>query len=164
MASTYTPIATTTLGSAASSVTFNSISGTYTDLVLVCNFGADSASRLAYVRFNNDSATNYSNTYVAGTGSAASSARNGNMTLIYLDGTSYLQTTLTGNAIMNIQNYSNTTTYKTAIHRYNDAAGEALASADLWRSTSAITRVDVLISAGNFLAGSTFTLYGIKAA
>jgi hypothetical protein len=34
MASTYTPIATTTLGSAAASYTFSSISGTYTDLVL----------------------------------------------------------------------------------------------------------------------------------
>jgi hypothetical protein len=34
--STYTPIATTTLGSAQADVTFNSFSG-YTDLVLVAN-------------------------------------------------------------------------------------------------------------------------------
>ena len=35
MAITYEPIATNTLGSAAASVTFSSISGTYTDLVVV---------------------------------------------------------------------------------------------------------------------------------
>ena len=35
MAITYEPIATTTLGSAAASVTFSSISGSYTDLVLI---------------------------------------------------------------------------------------------------------------------------------
>jgi hypothetical protein len=35
MAKTYEPIATTTLGTAAATVTFSSISGTYTDLVLV---------------------------------------------------------------------------------------------------------------------------------
>ena len=33
--STYTPIATTTLGSAQADVTFSSISGSYTDLVLI---------------------------------------------------------------------------------------------------------------------------------
>lgn len=167
--STYTPIATTTLGSAQASVSFSSISSSYTDLVLVCNFGADSASRLAYVRFNNDSGANYSNTYVTGNGSSATSARNGNTNQLYLDGASYLSTSLTGNAICQIQNYANTTTYKTMLTRYNDAGGESLASAGLWRgstgsATQAINRVDVLISAGNFLSGSTFTLYGILAA
>ena len=34
-AATYEPIATTTLGSAASTITFSSISGSYTDLILV---------------------------------------------------------------------------------------------------------------------------------
>jgi hypothetical protein len=34
MAITYSPIATTTLGTAAASVTFSTISGAYTDLVL----------------------------------------------------------------------------------------------------------------------------------
>jgi hypothetical protein len=38
MASTYEPIATTTLGTATASVTFSSISGAYTDLVLVCRY------------------------------------------------------------------------------------------------------------------------------
>jgi hypothetical protein len=37
MTSTYEKIATNTLGSAASSVTFTSISGAYTDLVLISN-------------------------------------------------------------------------------------------------------------------------------
>ena len=35
--STYTPLATNTLSSSSASITFSSISGSYTDLVLVMN-------------------------------------------------------------------------------------------------------------------------------
>jgi hypothetical protein len=75
-------------------------------------------------------------------------------------------TNIYSNAIINIQNYSNTTTYKTALLRSNLATGTypgVDAFVGLWRSTSAITSITILPASNNLLSGSTFTLYGIKA-
>ena len=54
MTATYEKIATTTLGSAQATVTFSSISGAYTDLVAICNFGGASAAEDFTIRFNGD--------------------------------------------------------------------------------------------------------------
>ena len=164
MATTYTPIATTTLGSAVNSVTFSSIPSTYTDLVLVIQYQS-SANCVANITFNNDTATNYSTTYLSGSGTAAASTRGSNETSI---GTVWSGANFNGKLgqiIVQVQNYSNTTTYKTALNRTSSAGGEATATVGLWRSTSAINRIDVTGTvAANFSIGSTFTLYGIKAA
>ena len=61
---TYTPIASTTLGSAAASYTFSSIPNTYTDLVLIASM-ADSnsgADQRMLVQVNGDTGTKYSTT------------------------------------------------------------------------------------------------------
>ena len=63
-----------------------------------------------------------------------------------------------------IMNYSNTTTYKTALSRSNNANTGTDAIVGLWRSTAAINSIVVLISGNQFATGSTFTLYGIKSA
>ena len=162
--STYTPIATTTLGSAAASYTFSSIPSTYTDLVLIMNYGVDSANRLAAIRFNGDTSTNYSNTQIYGNGSSAGSQRTSSVAQIYITSSDYVPQTLTANTILHINNYSNATTYKTSLNRYNSAGNETAAVVGLWRSTSAINSITILATAGNFLTGSTFTLYGIAAA
>ena len=157
---TYTPIATNTLTSTASTVTFSSIPSTYTDLVLVTSVLDSSGFYL--LRYNSDSGTNYSRIYLNGTGSAALSSFSANDTSHYgLAGGSTYQPTIT-----NIMNYSNTSVFKTSIQRANDSANVVQTSAFLWRSTSAISSVNILSSGGGstFLAGSTFTLYGIKAA
>lgn len=165
MAITYEPITSTTLGSNTGTVTFNSISGSYTDLVLVINSGATLAVDVL-MRFNNDSTSLYSYTILYGNGTSAASDRRSTTTQIYLNWGSSLPTSISDNMIVSIQNYSNTTTNKTALVRHNNAAGSADAIVGLWRSTSAITRIDLINagSSGVFLAGSTFTLYGIKAA
>jgi hypothetical protein len=54
MAKTYEPIATTTLSSAQSSVTFSSISGSYTDLVLVSNVSGSGGNANLRVTLNSD--------------------------------------------------------------------------------------------------------------
>lgn len=166
MPSTYTPIATTTLGSAQATVTFSGIAGTYTDLVVVANVGCSSASQRAGWQVNSDTGSNYSRTIMVGTGSATSSDREANASAAWgiFDATGGIPTTLTGNFITQFQNYSNTTTNKTALTRYNTASSGTGASVQLWRSTSAITSITFLTSNGNWLANSTFTLYGIKAA
>ena len=160
MPTTYTPIATQTLGSAASSVTFSSISGTYTDLRIIY---ATTASGDAgnYLRFNSDTGSNYSRTGLYGNGSSAGSNRDTNATGIY--GPFTMSSAITSNTI-DIMNYSNTTTNKTCLVRAGAANNSTLASVGLWRSTAAITSVSITCDGANFTSGSTFTLYGIKAA
>ena len=169
MAVTYDPIATTTLGSNAQTITFSSIPQTYTDLVLVFSSAITAGAADVWIRFNSDSGTNYSSTALFGNGSSAGSARYTNTRFIYLN--YYGQPTATlGQSvyITNIMNYSNTTTYKTVLDRASDAAsGKGVdAIVGLWRSTSAIT--DFILDTGSasypFLTGSTFSLYGVKAA
>jgi hypothetical protein len=162
---TYVAIATNTLGSAAASVTFSSIPGTYTDLVLVCNTGVTAAGGYTlYMRLNGDTTTLYSGTRLSGNGSAAASYRASSLSFIFAG--LNLPNTLTNNVIFNLMNYSNTTTNKTVLYRMNDASGGVATGVGLYRSTSAITSIELSAEAGatTLLAGSTFTLYGILAA
>lgn len=158
---TYTPIATYTLPSAQASYTFSSISGAYTDLVLVVAGKNSSSTYSPYIQFNGDTSTNYSITSLYGNGTNGLSARASGTATAYFGSLGATQ----GNAIVQIQNYSNSTTYKTALIRINDAGFRVYASVMLWRSTAAITSVTVFNeSPGTFASGSTFTLYGIAAA
>jgi len=163
MPTTYEPIATTTLASAATSVTFSSIPGTYTDLVIVCQVAFVTAANEIRLRFNSDSNTNYSYTRFKGSSSSASSDRYSNENHIHIGSPG--NDAVIGNSINQINNYSNTTTYKTVISRSNFINRELMATVGTWRSTSAITTIYIDNSGGqNITAGSTFTLYGIKAA
>jgi hypothetical protein len=160
MTETYEPISTQTVsGTSTSTITFSDIPQTYTDLILVSAL-SQSADVSAPLRFNSDTGSNYSSTRLRGTGSAADSQRSSNGT-----GIEFWFGTLSGfgNVIWQIQNYSNTTTYKTAISRNNNTQDWMGASVGLWRSTSAITTVTFTVSSGYIIAGSTFSLYGIKA-
>jgi hypothetical protein len=159
MPSTYTPIATTTLGSAASSVTFSSISGSYTDLVLVANYTGSISDQFINIQFNSDSGSNYSNTNLFGDGSSATSNRNSNATAVRAAFYGSAQS----NFIANLMNYSNTTTNKTVVSRDNTNTF-VVSRVNLWRSTSAITSMVLAMSSGNIASGSTFTLYGVKSA
>jgi len=155
--STYTPIATTTLGSAAASYTFSSIPSTYTDLVLVIN--PNSYVENMNYQFNGDTGTNYSNTFIFGIGSTTYSTRGTNRTSI--------SGTISGGweiVRYNIMNYANTTTYKSVLNRMDDAAYATGANAGVWRSTAAINSIKVNAGSGNLPSGTMLTLYGIAAA
>jgi hypothetical protein len=168
---TYEPIATTTLGSAQGTVTFTSISGTYTDLFVMCDGqNATQDGWEAGITFNGDTGSNYSFTYVGGNGTSASSSRSSNTAFIPSAGLASWTTVANSPGIysFNVMNYSNTTTYKTTIGRNGHATG-SFASTDavvgLWRNTNAITSITLTVrNSGTFATGSTFTLYGIKAA
>ena len=163
---TYEPIATTTLGSAAASVTFSTISGSYTDLVLVANLngsGGNGNANIA-VTVNSDTGSNYSGTRLTGDGSSASSNRNSSQTAMFIVNTGASLNAQWGTFICHFMNYSNTTTYKTAINRFGTAGGETTANVNLWQSTSAINTIKVETTTNNYASGSMFTLYGIKAA
>ena len=162
---TYTQIASTTLGSAAASVTFSSIAGTYTDLVLVVNGALNTSTSDLNFRINSDSGSNYSRTTLSGSGSAATSVRASSVANGRFNYEGYLDTTFATVTIGNFQNYSNTTTYKTVLSRGNNAGNGTSAVVNLWRNTAAINAIEIFVSGGpTFVVGSTFNLYGITAA
>jgi len=163
MASTYEKIATNTLSSAVGTVTFSSIPSTYTDLILVSTVFTPSGTTDAKITFNSDTATNYSRTSLYGDGTNAATNRQSSVAYIYLDRGTLNTTPHT--YIVNVMNYSNTTTYKTTLQRMSESDASVAAQVGLWRVNSAINRIDITSSsATNFAIGSTFTLYGIKAA
>ena len=155
--STYTPIATTTLGSASATVTFSSISSAYTDLVMIIQATTAAGNAMTYQLNGDSTTTNYSVTGVFGDGSSAGSYRSSNNTL---SGASAAPNV----AILNFQNYSNTTTYKTLLSRGNEINNDTRAVVSLWRNTAAVNQIVMGINGGTYAAGSTFTLYGIAAA
>jgi hypothetical protein len=167
MALTYDKIATTTLGSAAASYTFSSIPATYTDLVLVASITTANDGTSLQFRFNSDSGSNYSNTFLEGSGSSATSSRESNQTNIQITFNVGNNSTNPSTSIVSFMNYSNSTTNKTLLARWNSATGGTYpgvaATVGLWRNTSAINAIEVFLGSGNINSGSTFTLYGIKA-
>jgi hypothetical protein len=164
MPTTYEPIATTTLGSATATVTFDSIPGTYTDLVLVIAATNTGGNTDLYLRVNSDTGTNYSYTYLSANGTSALSGRVTSTANVRMGYYGLPQSTFDYVSTTHIMNYANTTTFKTWLTRSNAASKGVDGIVALWRSTSAITRLDVRAASDNFGIGSTFTLYGIKAA
>jgi hypothetical protein len=160
MASTYEPIATQTLGSAVNSITFSSIPQTYTDLVLIVSGNTSySGSPDAYQLSFNGATSGLSVTRLGGSGSSTYSDR-------YSTPYAGWSSTFNGADTINIINYSNTTTYKTAITRSSSQGSypQVGATVVLWQSTNAITSIKLTDTSGDWQSGSTFSLYGIKAA
>ena len=157
---TYTALATVTLGSSASSVTFSSIPATYRDLVLVYNGKATAGGSGNRMRVNGDTGGNYALVrmygYTGGTGSD-----------VYTSGVGYFDVsamnTSDGNmSIMQFMDYSATDKHKTVLFRNQESGMLAvLASAGRWANTAAITTINVFAASAQFASGSTFALYGI---
>lgn len=167
MASTYEPIATTTLSSAAASITFSSISSAYTDLrlVLVARSNNTGTPREdLYIRFNSDTGTNYSHTTLYGQDGSVGSFRQSNRTEINaytgLPGTAG-QFSLTTFDIFSYAGSTNKSCLLTVNNDQNTVGGQVGREAGLWRSTSAITSITVLPQTNSFDTGTTATLYGI---
>ena len=161
---TYEPIATTTLGSAALSITFSSIPATYTDLRIVFVGGSVDAGVNLQFQLNGDTGTNYSVSYMWGNGSTANSSRLSNRSYGY--GSFDSSTTIP--ALINYDFFSYAgSTFKTILASGSldkNGSGNTYSSVNLWRSTSAITSIALIAGNGgsNLLTGTTATLYGIK--
>ena len=169
MAYTYEPIATTTIGSASSSVLFSSIPQTYTDLFVVIDSRfTQSSGRWVGAYCNGDTATNYSTIYMGGTGSGAITSFFSDAVLRFGNGS-----TNGGRSTVfaHIAGYSNSNTYKPSISR-GSSNEYAITYCSSWRgstgsATQAITSLTFtcdVAGSNQFLAGSTFSIYGIKAA
>jgi hypothetical protein len=164
---TYEPIATTTLSSASSTVTFTSISNSYTDLVLVAQLTTAAATNMR-IRFNGNSTSNYGSTHMGGNGGAPTTGVETTNTaglLEYNGGYPNGGSSSVSTYVIHLNNYSNTTTWKTYLSRASNTGTGTEITAGVWRQTSAINEVQIRTSSGgNISVGSVFTLYGIAAA
>lgn len=168
MPTTYTPLATTTAAGGESTITLSNISAAYTDLVLVINGRTTANGTYLNLRFNNDTTNTLSATRLLGNGSTATSSRSTASNLLTLTPNTAWDNTNPGVIVVNIMNYSNTATNKTVLIRGNidrpGVGGEVTAIVGMWASTSAINRIDIITGSSSFLAGTTFSLYGVASA
>jgi hypothetical protein len=163
MPATYEKIATTTLGSAAATITLSSIPATYTDLTLVL-IGTTSNTNYIRLQFNSDTATNYSYTILSGNGTTATSTRNSTQSSILCNNSGSTSTTVPTLTNFNVFSYAGATNKTVLVTRSGDLNGSGAQEniVGLWRSTSAITSITILLNgAGDYSIGTTATLYGI---
>jgi hypothetical protein len=165
--STYTPIASQTV-SGVSTVTFSSLPQNYTDLIIVSNIAFNNSDSLSF-RFNGDtsSSTLYSWTVLTGNGSSATSLRGSNQAKGLADYNGYPTSTVGEYvSILQVMNYSNSSTYKTVLSRGNQAGHGTDAIVNLYRSTNPITSITLGMGTAqttNFASNSTITIYGVAA-
>jgi hypothetical protein len=157
---TYRPLATVTLGTTSTSVTFSNIPATYRDLIIVMNVvHSTQVERDIRIRFNADSGANYSRVAMAGNGSTATSFAFSGETAADILATS---TTLSVSTFQ-IMDYSATDKHKTFLARANLTAGRVSAFASRWANTAAINSIEMFTDTGTLNAGGTFNLYGVIA-
>lgn len=162
MPTTYEPIATTTVGTATNLISFSSIPATYTDLRLVLVLNS-AVSQYANFTLNGDSGSNYSYSWMDGSGSTAAGGNGNNDSLVYLS----QRTTPNGlNALFTLDflSYAGSTlkTILTTNNQGDDGSGYVGIQVALWRSTSAINTINLNSGANIYGIGTTATLYGIK--
>lgn len=165
MPATYEPIATTTLSSAAATITFSSIPSTYTDLRIVLTGKVTTSGYGFYVRFNSDSGTNYSRTNIFGDGTSPGTNAQMTNTSTPYQTHSGMSSTVPTMYEFDIFSYSGST-HKTMLSKASEdknGSGSTAAYVTLWRSTSAINTIS-FTNGSTFVTGTIATLYGIKAA
>jgi hypothetical protein len=157
----YIALATTTLSSSSSSITFGSIptsvNGTsIRDLVLVIN-GTTTATPGYFNLYFNGSTTGYSRVEVNGTGSTSGSFTTSNPIVVtFLNGT-------TSTHISQVMDFSASDKHKSWLYR-NTITGNSgsLIGCGRWDSTAAITSLNLTgFAGGTFVAGTSVSLYGI---
>jgi len=168
MANTYILIEAKTLTTTTASITFSSIPGTYTDLLLKISSRNNDIYNEIHFRFNGNTGSNYSGRNVKGTGSAVSSASStslSSMQDVTVQSKSDQTASTFGNIELYIPNYTSSN-YKSmssdSVQENNATAVETMLGAGLWAQTSAITSIEAFPSVGSFVQHSTFYLYGIS--
>jgi hypothetical protein len=161
-AATYEPITTVThTGGSVTNITLSNIPQTYTDLVVVSNviYSANSGDYISY-RLNGNTTNN--NYYMQRVGINSTQ-----MDPVYFGDTKFVlysgSTSQYVPFIMNVFNYTNSTNQKSVICRLHNSSVETYAGGT-FTPTGAITQIDVFFAAASIAAGTTVTIYGIKAA
>ena len=164
MANAMVALANLTIGTPQATVTFGSIpTSGYRDLRLVATYGLSVNGKQVYFRVNSDSGANYY--------SAAMTGYSTNSTIAWAQNVQNQFTTMVATGLasgdlsvltVDFSDYSQTDKHKATLLRSNHS-GELTALTGRWGSTSAITTIQLLPEpgGGNFVAGSTFELFGI---
>ena len=160
--SAYIPLANLTLSSAATSVTFASISQIYGSLVIVRS-GADTGNADHLIRINGDTGANYSAVLAEANGSASNGAVQSNLTYLPTIWNYYFGSNTVNMTFLSIEDYSAVDKHKSIIMRQDNSANGVQLLAGRWASLSAVTSVTLYNSSNQFAAGSTFALYGVSA-
>jgi hypothetical protein len=163
---TMTLIATTTLTTTTSNVTFSSIPQTFTDLFVVHSGRANTSNPSFYWSYNSSGGTAYSLRRLEGNGSSVASNNNTGLAFHRID-TAANGTESTANTFDNIEiyipNYAGSNTKSSSANTVNENNGsiarQNIATA-LWNDTAAITLLNI-DSDGDYVAGTTISLYGI---
>lgn len=166
MPANYVLLERTELNASAASVTFANIPQTgYTDLKIVVSGRTDSGTGTGLDISFNGSTTGFTNRTVQGNGSAASSYGTYNRNAGMINYSPDTASTF-GNTEIYIPNYtsSNNKSYSADGVEENNATTAFMSMiAGLWSNTAAITSVGLSPMFGNFISGSTFSLYGLAA-
>lgn len=165
------PIATQTVtNSTTQGIIFSSIPQVYQDLFMVTYGRSQRAASTSetYFYVNNDGGLNYSQTRLYGNGGSALSDRNTNQGIVIYGEIPAASSTagIFGANELHILNYANTSTYKTFLSRNAvdlNGSGYVHLRTNLWRSTAAISRLDIYnTNAEYFSVGTQISLYGIR--
>jgi hypothetical protein len=165
----YESIATVTLTGTQANISFTSIPSTYKHLQIRAWAKGDTAGdQDANIRFNSDTASNYSwhSVYGSGTSANATSGATTTRSVVGFNFAIGTGTTSIGSVLItDILDYTNTSKYKT-IRTLSGAdkngTGNICLFSGLWQSTSAITSINIYPDSGNFTQYTQFALYGIK--
>ena len=169
----YESISTVTAAGGETSLTLSSISSTFTHLqvrAIARDTYTGTNIRSLLVRFNSDTGSNYARHIFYGNGTSALATGTDTTTFMNLwscapaDG---MTASVYGGILLDVLDYASTTKYKT-MRGFTGAdvngTGSVNLVSGLWQSTSAITSITFIAEATAFKAGTTFALYGIKAA
>jgi len=165
----YDSIATASGTGSSGTITFSFIPATYTHLeirqISRCTVGSSDCN----LRFNGDTASNYSWHRIMGNGTVVSAAAGATQTYIELPAIGYsaLLANTYGASVTSILDYANTSKYKTvrSIGGHEDnTSGLVIVNSGNWRNTAAITSIELLTGSGSWSTDSRFALYGIKGA
>ena len=167
VAGDYELISTTILGTSTASVTFSSLgdySSTYKHLQIRAVAKYDSAFDNLLMRFNSDTGNNYSHHRLIGNGSTVSSIATANTSSLFPGLASSTTSGIYSPTVIDILDPYSTTKNTTIRALYGDSENPTVRLASgAWYNTSAISSILIYSqSSFNFVAGSRFSLYGIK--
>jgi len=156
----------TVTGSNVATITFSSIPGTYKNLRIEYQAFSVSGTNVL-CRFNSDTGSNYDKQQFRAYATNTLGAEAIGVTSLTLGtiGDSN-NANNTGGGTYTIPNYAATIMYKVGIGtnftKYGTSTGNLSYGlfGGSWRNTAAITNIDLVTDSGNFVVGSSFTLYG----